>query len=310
MKLDGQRESDNVEDARDGSGQGGGSGGGGGFGGGGFRLGGGRMGIGTIAVALVASYFLGINPLTVLSMLSGGGGQMATSPAPAQRAPTQAQRDASAQDPGARFVRQVLATTEDVWQAQFKAHGSQYELPRLQIFRGETQTACGQGEAAMGPFYCPGDRKVYIDLDFYDVLKSRLGAPGDFAQAYVIAHEVGHHVQNLEGTSDKMHALQGKVSQAKYNAASVRLELQADCYAGIWAHDTDQAKHLLEQGDLEEALNAASQIGDDTLQKSAQGRVVPESFTHGTSEQRVRWFKRGFESGDMAQCDTFKAASI
>jgi len=305
VKLDGQRESDNVEDVRDG----GGASFGGGGGGGGLRLGGGRMGIGTIAVALAASYFLGINPLPVLSMLSGGG-SMVSAPAPTQHAPTQAQREASAKDPGAHFVRQVLATTEDVWQAQFKAHGAQYELPKLQIFRGATQTACGQGEAAMGPFYCPGDRKVYIDLDFYDTLKNRLGAPGDFAQAYVIAHEVGHHVQNLEGTSDKLHQLQGKVSQAKYNAASVRLELQADCYAGIWGHDTNLSKQILEQGDLEEAMNAASQIGDDTLQKNAQGRVVPESFTHGTSEQRMRWFKRGFDSGDMAQCDTFRATQI
>jgi uncharacterized protein len=309
VKLDGQRESDNVEDVRGGSGGGFGGSGGRGLGGGGLRLGGGRMGIGTIAVALVASYFLGINPLTVLSMLSGGG-NMVSAPTQVQHEPTQAQREASAQDPGARFVRQVLATTEDVWNAQFSAQGAQYEMPRLQIFRGATQTACGRGESAMGPFYCPADKKVYIDLDFFDTLKSRLGAPGDFAQAYVIAHEVGHHVQNLEGTSDKLHQLQGKVSQAKYNAASVRLELQADCYAGLWAHHTQQSKNILESGDLEEAMNAAAQIGDDTLQKNGQGHVVPESFTHGTSEQRMRWFKRGFDSGDMAQCDTFRAPQI
>ncbi len=305
MKLDGQRESDNVEDVRDQGGYGGG--GGQGLGG---LIGGRGLGVGTIAVALVASYFLGINPLTVLSMLSGGGGNVQM--APTQRAPVSdgTGGGAAANDAPSHFVKQVLATTEDVWRAQFQQHGSQYVEPKLRIFRGETATGCGQGEAAMGPFYCPADHKVYIDLDFYDTLRSRLGAPGDFAQAYVVAHEVGHHVQNLEGTSAKLDQLRGKVSQAQYNAASVRLELQADCYAGIWAHDTQQAKQLMEQGDLEEALNAASQIGDDTLQKKAQGRVVPESFTHGTSAQRVRWFKRGFESGDMSQCDTFTPSSV
>ncbi len=299
MKLDGQRESSNVEDVRDGEGR---------SAGGGLRLGGGKMGIGTIAVALVASYFLGINPLTVINMLSGGGGLGAS--APTTEAPTEAQQQKSAQDPGAIFVRQVLATTEDVWHAQFEKRGSTYAQPKLQIFRGETQTACGQGEAAMGPFYCPADSKVYIDLDFYDTMRQRLGAPGDFAQAYVIAHEVGHHIQNLTGTSDKLHQMQGKVSQAQYNAMSVRLELQADCYAGIWAHDTQANKQLMEHGDLEEARNAASQIGDDALQKKSQGRVVPESFTHGTSEQRMRWFKRGFESGDLNQCDTFQSQAV
>jgi uncharacterized protein len=162
----------------------------------------------------------------------------------------------------------------------------------------------------MGPFYCPGDHKVYIDLDFYQTLRDRLGAPGDFAQAYVIAHEVGHHVQNLVGTSGKLDEMRGRLSKAQFNAMSVRLELQADCYAGIWAHDTQQAKQLMEQGDLEEALNAASQIGDDTLQRNAQGRVVPESFTHGTSEQRMRWFKRGYDTGDMANCDTFTRDAV
>jgi uncharacterized protein len=236
-------------------------------------------------------------------MLSGGGGGMA---APSQQAePVPNATGVQADDAPSRFVRQVLATTEDVWNQKFQQQGARYQEPRLQIFRGATQTACGQGEAAMGPFYCPGDHKVYIDLDFYQTLRDRLGAPGDFAQAYVIAHEVGHHVQNLEGTSAKLDEMRGRVSQAQYNAMSVRLELQADCYAGIWAHDTQQAKQLMEQGDLEEALNAAAQIGDDTLQHKAQGRVVPESFTHGTSEQRMRWFKRGFESGDMAQCNTF-----
>jgi predicted metalloprotease len=267
------------------------------------------MGVGTIVIALAASYFLGINPLTVLNMLSGGGGNVAM-PAPGQRAPmadpSQAPTARPAKDDApSRFVRQVLGTTEDVWRTQFQQHNAQYQEPKLRIFRGQTETACGQGEAAMGPFYCPADRKVYIDLDFYQTLRDRLGAPGDFAQAYVIAHEVGHHVQNLEGTSAKLDQMRGRISQVQYNAMSVRLELQADCYAGIWAHDTEQSKQLMEQGDLEEAMNAASQIGDDTLQKHAQGRVVPESFTHGTSEQRMRWFKRGFDSGDMAQCNTF-----
>ncbi len=298
MKLDDQRESNNVEDVRNSSG------GGMGGRGGGLRLGGGKLGIGTIAIAVVASYFLGINPMTVLSVLGGGGSPLGPQ-TQAQQEPTAEEMQASAQDPGAIFVRKVLATTEDVWKAQFAQQGAQYEEPKLQIFRGQTQTACGTGEAAMGPFYCPADKKVYIDLDFYDTLKRQLGAPGDFAQAYVIAHEVGHHIQNLEGTSDKMHQMQGRVSQAQYNVMSVRLELQADCYAGIWANNTQQDKQIMESGDLEEAMNAAKQIGDDTLQQNSQGRVVPESFTHGTSAQRMRWFKRGFDSGDMAQCNTF-----
>jgi len=297
MKLDGQRESSNVEDVR---------GSGGGRSGGGLRLpvGGRGLSLGTIAVALVASYVLGINPMTVLNVLSGGGGlPVQTTPSPAPQAP-------AANDPESRFVRQVLATTEDVWQAQFQQRGARYTEPVLQIFRGSTQTACGEGQSAMGPFYCPADQKVYIDLDFYDTLRNRLGAPGDFAQAYVIAHEVGHHIQQLEGTSAKVQSLRGRVSQAEYNAMSVRLELQADCYAGIWAHDTQAAKQLMERGDLEEALNAAAQIGDDTLQHKSQGHVVPESFTHGTSEQRMRWFRRGFETGDMAQCNTFTRQAV
>lgn len=294
MKLDGQRESENVDDVRD---SGGGSGPR-------LSLPGGRLGLGTVAIALVASYFLGVNPMTVLNLLSGAPGQ---SGGEVQRPEPSA---APAQDEGSRFVRQVLATTEDVWRGQFQAQGAQYKEPRLTLFRGSTPTACGQGEAAMGPFYCPADQRVYIDLDFYDTLKNRLGAPGDFAQAYVIAHEVGHHVQNLEGTSAKLDQARRRVSQAEYNALSVRLELQADCYAGIWAHDTQQSKGLMESGDLEEAMNAASQIGDDALQRGSGREVVPESFTHGSSAQRMRWFKRGFESGDMAQCDTFNTRAL
>ncbi len=294
MKLDGQRESENVDDVRD---SGGGSGPR-------LSLPGGRLGLGTVAIALVASYFLGVNPMTVLNLLGGMQGQSGSEvqrPEPSE---------APAQDEGSRFVRQVLATTEDVWRGQFQAQGAQYKEPRLTLFRGSTPTACGQGEAAMGPFYCPADQRVYIDLDFYDTLKNRLGAPGDFAQAYVIAHEVGHHVQNLEGTSAKLDQARRRVSQAEYNALSVRLELQADCYAGIWAHDTQQSKGLMESGDLEEAMNAASQIGDDALQRGSGREVVPESFTHGSSAQRMRWFKRGFESGDMAQCDTFNTRAL
>lgn len=290
MRWQGRRQSSNVEDVRSSGGRGLG---------GGLPIGGRGLGVGTIAIALVASYFLGINPLTILSMLSGGGAPgVSTQQRPA--APTSA-----AEDEQARFVATVLADTEDVWREVFTQGGSRYIDPKLQLFRGATNTACGQGQAAMGPFYCPADQKVYIDLDFYDTLRSRLGAPGDFAQAYVIAHEVGHHVQNLLGTSAKLDEARGRLSKAQYNAMSVRLELQADCYAGVWAHRADRSKQILEAGDIEEALNAASQIGDDTLQKQSQGTVVPESFTHGSSQQRVSWFKRGFESGDPAQCDTF-----
>ncbi len=296
MKLDGQRESENVDDVRE-SRRGGG-------GGPRLPLPGGKLGLGTVAIALVASYFLGINPMTVLNLLGGMPGQQG---AEVQRPEPS---DTPAQDAGSRFVRQVLATTEDVWRGQFQAQGGQYKAPRLTLFRDSTPTACGQGEAAMGPFYCPADQRVYIDLDFYDTLKNRLGAPGDFAQAYVIAHEVGHHVQNLVGTSAKLEQARRRVSQAEYNALSVRLELQADCYAGIWAHDTEQSKGLMESGDLEEAMNAASQIGDDALQRGSGREVVPESFTHGSSAQRMRWFKRGFETGDMAQCDTFNTRAL
>lgn len=294
MRWQGNRESDNVEDRRDEGG-----------GGGGLSFGGRSLGLGTIAVVVVASMAFGVNPLTVLSMLSGGGAptsQQAPGNTPAKAPP--------ANDPSARFVSTVLAMTEDVWRGQFRAAGSEYREPRLVLFRGAVATACGQGQSAMGPFYCPGDQKVYIDLDFYDVLRDKLGAPGDFAQAYVIAHEVGHHVQNLVGTSRKMDEARRRLSETEYNALSVRLELQADCYAGIWAHHAEQAKQILEQGDVEEALNAATQIGDDTLQRKSRGTVVPESFTHGTGEQRVRWFKRGLETGDVQACDTFKTRQL
>ncbi len=285
MRLDDQRESDNIEDRR---------------GSGGLSFGGGRLGLGSIAIALVASYFLGINPMTVLNLLSGGGMPAIEQSAPAAHRPP-------ADDQMARFVSKVLASTEDTWTDVFRANGRQYEQPKLVLFSGATPTACGTGQTAMGPFYCPGDHKVYIDLAFYQELKTRFHAPGEFAQAYVIAHEVGHHVQNLLGIADKVHNAQQRAGKVEANALSVRMELQADCLAGVWGKRTDTMKNVLEPGDLEAALTAASAIGDDRLQQQAQGRIVPESFTHGSSEQRVRWFRRGFESGDMNQCNTFKA---
>ena len=293
MKWEGNRESDNVEDRR-GADSGGGSSG--------PVFGGRSIGIGTIVIALLGGWILGVNPLTILGLLSGGAPPAQVQQAPAQRPP--------ADDRLARFVSTVLADTEDVWAGVFSQGGARYQEPRLVLFRGATPTACGTGEAAMGPFYCPADQKVYIDLGFYETLKHQLGAPGEFAQAYVIAHEVGHHVQHLLGITDRVDALRGRQSEAQANAMSVRLELQADCFAGVWAGRSQQAKNWLEQGDLEEAMNAASQIGDDTLQQNAGGAVRPESFTHGSSAQRMRWFQRGFQSGQVSQCDTFQARSL
>ncbi len=289
MKWEGNRESDNVEDARGRSG------------GGGVSLGG--VSIGSVVIALVAGWAFGINPLTVLGLLNGGGAPQQVQQGPAGGAPP-------ASDRMGQFVRTVLADTEDVWRAQFRQAGMTYREPKLVLFSGSYPTACGRGDAAAGPFYCPGDQKVYIDLSFYEVMRTRLGAPGDFAQAYVIAHEVGHHVQNLMGISGKVDAQRGRVSEAQQNALSVRLELQADCFAGVWAHDAQSARQLLEQGDVEEALNAAAQIGDDALQRKSRGTVVPESFTHGSSAQRVAWFKRGLETGSVTQCNTFEAARL
>ena len=290
MKWEGNRQSDNVEDRRDDGASGGGG------------LGGRHIGIGSIVVALLASYFLGVNPMTVLSLLSGG------SPAPqTQSAPT---HKPAAGDRMAAFVSTVLADTEDVWTEVFAQSGGTYQKPKLVLFRGATPTACGQGQTAMGPFYCPADRKVYIDLGFYDTLRNQLGAPGDFAQAYVIAHEVGHHVQNLLGISEKMDRMRGRVSQVQYNALSVRLELQADCFAGVWANHAQAARQLLEAGDVEEAMNAASKIGDDALQSAHGGQVVPDSFTHGTSAQRQRWFDTGLKNGSVQRCDTFAARQL
>jgi predicted metalloprotease len=297
MKWEGQRQSDNVEDLRDQGGGGGGSG----FGGFGMR----HIGIGTIVIALVGGWIFGINPLTILGLLSGGGvpvQQTAPQPAPGPRTAAHTPQD----DRMKQFVSTVLADTEDVWTQVFKERGGTYRDPKLVLFRNATPTACGRGESATGPFYCPADEKVYIDLSFYDLLRTKLGAPGDFAQAYVIAHEVGHHVQKLLGISDKVDAARRHSGEARANALSVRLELQADCFAGIWANRAQATKQIIEAGDIDEALNAATQIGDDTLQRKASGTVQPETFTHGTSAQRVLWFKQGFQSGQIEQCDTFK----
>ena len=295
MDVEGKRESDNVEDRR---GQGGGMGGGGRRGIGG--LGGGRLGIGGIVIALVASYFLGINPMTILGVLGGGGAPtQQVSQGPAQRPPKD--------DIMASFVSKVLADTEDVWSAVFAQSKAQYPAPKLVLFRGATPTACGTGQSAMGPFYCPGDQKVYIDLAFYETMKTKLGAPGDFAQAYVIAHEVGHHIQHVMGISGKVDAMRGRISEKEQNALSVRLELQADCFAGVWSRGS---KLGLDKGDIEEALNAASAIGDDTLQKKSQGYAQPDTFTHGSSKQRMAWFNAGLQSGNMKSCDTFSAKAL
>ena len=294
MKWEGNRESSNVEDRRD---DGGGSGSSGGL------LGGRSIGIGTIVVALLGGWAFGINPITILNVLSGGGPPAQVQQAPAQRPPLD--------DRMGKFVSTVLADTEDVWKDVFAKGGATYKEPRLVLFRGRTGTGgCGTGESAMGPFYCPADQKVYIDLAFYETLTKRLGAPGDFAQAYVIAHEVGHQVQNLLGISGKMDQMRRRVSKTEFNALSVRLELQADCFAGVWAHHAQSQRQILQQGDVEEAMNAAARIGDDALQRAGGGSVVPESFTHGTSAQRQRWFDTGLKTGSVKACDTFSSKGV
>jgi predicted metalloprotease len=284
MRLDDERESENVEDRR-------------GMGGGGIGLP--HVGVGAILVSLVASYFLGVSPMTILGLLSGGSAPVYDS------APASAPAPAPQRDSMERFVSKILAETEDTWTDIFRESGRTYRAPKLVLFSGATQTGCGTGESAQGPFYCPEDQKVYIDLAFYQELRDRFHAPGEFAEAYVIAHEVGHHVQNLLGISAKAQAARRRAGETGANAISVRLELQADCLAGVWGKRTDSVKHVLEPGEIEQALTAASAIGDDRLQKRAGGRVVPDTFTHGSSEQRVRWFTRGIESGDLNQCDTF-----
>jgi len=260
-------------------------------------------GIGVLLLALVGMYF-GIDPAIILSLL-GGGDMPATQQGPSRQAPANPPQDRLAD-----FVSVVLADTEDTWTEQFRRMGARYEEPKLVLFNGAVQSACGFAQAATGPFYCPGDSKVYIDLSFYDDLKNTMHAPGDFAQAYVVAHEIGHHVQNLLGISDKVHAARQQVSQTEYNQLSVRLELQADCFAGIWAHHADRSRGVVEPGDIDEALNAASQIGDDRLQRQARGYVTPDSFTHGSSVQRMRWFRRGFQSGSIQECNTFATREL
>ncbi|MDT3672678.1 MAG: neutral zinc metallopeptidase [Aromatoleum sp.] len=288
MRFDNHRESENVEDRRGEAGPR-------------FRLGGrgGKIGIGTIVLALVAMYF-GIDPSVVLDTAS-----VVQSPAPESSAPRSA-----AENELARFASMVLADTEDTWGPIFESAGGQYREPGMVLFTGATRSACGVGQAEMGPFYCPADQKVYLDLSFFDELHNRFSAPGDFAQAYVIAHEVGHHVQNLLGISDRMQQARGRMSERDANALSVRVELQADCFAGVWGHHADRTRQILEAGDVEEALGAASAIGDDRLQKEVQGRVVPDSFTHGSSAQRTRWFRTGLERGDLRACDTFAADAL
>ena len=288
MRMDDQDESRNVEDVR---------------GSGGFRPVHG-ISLGTVAVALIGGWLFGINPLQILGLLSGGTSSSLQAPAEPGQAPPEGDADA-------RFVSQILRSTEQVWTTAFQERGATYEEPKLRLFRDAFPTACGMGQAAAGPFYCPQDHIVYLDLSFFDVMTQHLGAPGQFAHAYVIGHEVGHHVQNLLGIIDRVDAQRSRASDAQSNALSVRLELQADCLAGVWATRSQREKGWrLEDGDIETALNAASQIGDDTLQRRSRGTVVPESFTHGSSAQRVAWFKRGVAGAQIDSCDTFAAAQL
>jgi uncharacterized protein len=270
----------------------------------GSRAGGG-LGLGGIVVMVIIAWALGINPLTLLTGgTTGGGGQFTQAPQQTSEPFNPGQGDELAD-----FASRVLGDTEDVWAVKFDERGMRYEPPTLTLFSGQVQSACGFASSASGPFYCPPDRGVFLDLSFFAELSRRFGAPGDFAQAYVIAHEVGHHIQNQLGILGRFNDARRRMSERDANAMSVRVELQADCLAGVWGHDA-AARDLLERGDLDEALNAASQIGDDTMQRRAQGYVVPESFSHGTAEQRMRWFSVGFESGDMGRCDTFEARSL
>lgn len=279
MLWQGRRQSSNVEDRR-------------GIGGGGKIIGG---GIGTLVIGLII-YLLGGNPSQVMN-------NNLTSP-------TMPGNEQQLNDETSQFVKVVLADTEDVWAQLFSKMNKQYSDPTLVIFTQATQSGCGYASEATGPFYCPADQKVYIDLSFFDEMKRRFNAPGDFAEAYVVAHEVGHHVQNLLGITEKIDAVRGRVSEKELNALSVKLELQADFFAGVWAHYDDKMNNILQAGDIEEALNAANAIGDDRLQKQSQGYVVPDAFTHGTSEQRMHWFKKGFETGDINQGDTFNTQEL
>lgn len=286
MRWKKARRSDNVVDAR---GRRGG-------------IGGGRLSLAGVAVVVVIGLLSGQDPLQILGQLANQAG-----PAPTQQSDTPARGD----DPQVAFVQAILGDTEDTWRALFQQSGSQYRDPTLVLFRGGVNSACGFASSAVGPFYCPGDRQVYLDLQFFDEMASRFSAAGDFAQAYVIAHEVGHHVQTLLGVSQQMQAARQRGARMEGdNGLLVRQELQADCFAGVWAYHAQQRHDWLEEGDLEEALNAANAIGDDNLQKQSQGRVVPDAFTHGTSAQRVRWFRTGFDSGEPGRCDTFQASRL
>jgi predicted metalloprotease len=281
MRWEDKERSENVEDRR------------------GMRVSRGMMGggIGTVILVLAALYF-GVDPSVILQSV------------PVTGPPAVTQQQKPGPDPMREFVSVVLADTEKTWHEVFRRYGKTYEEPKLVLFTGAVQSACGFAQAAMGPFYCPEDHRVYIDLGFYEDLKNRFRAPGDFAQAYVIAHEVGHHVQNLLGITEKVQGAMQHSNKAEANRLSVRMELQADCLAGVWGYHADKSRHILEAGDLEEALRAASAIGDDRIMKQTRGTIVPDAFTHGTSEQRMRWFRRGFETGDMNQCNTFKADGL
>ena len=300
MRWKAGRRSQNIEDARGRTASRGA--GGGGIPVGLFRLLGTKTGLIIAGIAVIGMFF-GVDPLMVLGLLTGNGQVTSQSAAPSRPVTAEQQKLAD-------FVSVVLADTEDTWKVLFQEQGMQYRDPTLVLFSGSVNSACGHAQAAMGPFYCPGDQKVYIDLSFYQDLKQRHNAPGDFAQAYVIAHEVGHHVQTLLGVSAQVRQKQKSVSKAQANQLQVRMELQADCFAGLWANKANTARNILEEGDIDEALNAASQIGDDTLQKQGQGYVVPESFTHGSAKQRSRWFRQGFQLGTLAACDTLAANAL
>jgi predicted metalloprotease len=293
MRWEDMRRSDNVEESSGGSPIG--------FGGTGFRLGG-----GAIIVIIVVSLLFGKNPLDVLALLSGGGGPTVQTQSVAPAAPTPASRATS--DPQREFVARVLGDTEDVWGEIFQKLGGTYERPKLVLYHGQIGSACGLGSAAMGPFYCPGDRQVYLDLSFFQELSQRFGAPGDFARAYVIAHEIGHHVQNQLGVMDDVRRRVAGGSERLRNELSVRQELQADCLAGVWGNSAAK-RHLIDASDVEAGIAAAMAVGDDRLQQQARGYVVPEQFTHGSSEQRAKWFKIGLSSGDIKQCNTFASGN-
>ena len=305
MKWERARQSQNVEDRRGmGMGRSGGR----------LPIRGGGLGIGGIIIVVLIGWALGINPMQMLGLISEQQGGVPGLSVPAEQGPQSAPGAATGDDPFDQeraFVASILGDTEDVWGAIFQQSGQQYPAPRLVLFNGVVQSACGQATSAAGPFYCPGDRQVYIDLQFFQEMKARLGGGGDFAEAYVIAHEVGHHIQTITGVSAKVNAARQRGERIEGDGGLlVRQELQADCYAGVWAHHAQARHQWLEPGDIEEALNTATAIGDDRLQQKSRGVVVPDSFSHGTSEQRVRWFKRGFESGQPQQCDTFGAASL